>query len=150
VTVRGAIRFVAIVAVVLISGCGSDPYGVGQCVPVRGQVLVNGQPLRLPAGAFGRVWFYPDVSRGNTCPQVPSGDLDAEGRFELAVRGRKGAPPGWYRVMVVASEQADPNHPTRKRKSFVHPRYASVDTSGLLLQVVAAPAAEEYNLHLMK
>jgi hypothetical protein len=143
-------RFLVVVALILAGGCRSDPYGVGMCVPVRGQVLVNGQPLHLPPGAFGRVWFYPDTTRGNTCPQVPCADLDEEGRFELAVRGQKGAPPGWYRVMVVATEQADPHHPTRKRKSFVHPRYASVDTSGLTVQVVAAPTAEAYNLQLTK
>lgn len=132
------------------AGCGGDPYQVGDLVPVEGQVQMVGQPLRLGESTFGRVWFHPDTSKGNACPQVPTADLDANGTYRLSTRGRPGAPPGWYKVMVVVTEQIDPTRPSRRRKSFVHLRYGAVETSGLAVCVSATPAQGAYDLRLRK
>jgi hypothetical protein len=137
-------------AMLTLAGCGGDPYEVGPTVPVAGRVLVNGQPLRLGPNTFGRVWFHPDAARGNACPQVASGDIDGEGNYRLTMRGREGVPPGWYKVMVVATEQIDPNRPKRKRKSFVNRRHGAVETSGLAVQVLEGATANAYDLRLSK
>jgi hypothetical protein len=137
-------------AVSLVSSGSSDRYGVGAVVPVSGQLTLNGKPLRLKPNAFARVWFYPDASKGNNCPQVASGDVDAQGHYQLSTRGRDGAAPGWYRVMVIATEHVDPNQPSRRRPSFVAARYGSPQTSGLAVRVVEAPSAGAYDLHLRK
>ncbi len=135
----------------LAAGCGggADPYGLGETVPVAGTITVNGKPLRLGQGAFGRVWFHPDTSRGNRCPQVPSGVIDAQGGYTLTTREVPGAPPGWYRVMLVATEPVDPRQPSRKR-SLIHARYTAVETSGLAVQVVAKAAPGAYDLKLKR
>jgi hypothetical protein len=136
----------------LLLGCGgqSDVYGVGQVVPVEGQVFVQGQPLRLPNGSYGRVWFHPDEGRGNTCPQPAQADIDSEGRFHLTTRGQVGVPPGWYKVMIVATEPGDSRKPSKLRKSFVNRRYAAVETSGLAIEVVASPRPGAYDLKLTR
>jgi hypothetical protein len=131
-----------------LPGCEADAYKVGHIVPVEGRILVNGKPLRLGDRTFGRVWFYPDAAKGNTCPQVATGDIDGEGRYRLTMRGREGVPPGWYKVMVVAVEQIDAAKPARRRQSFVPPRYGAVETSGLCVQAVAEPATGAYDLRL--
>lgn len=143
----------------LLCGCGAlllalaacsrpEPYGVGPTVPVKGQILVAGKPLRLPANAFARVWFHPDSAKGNSCPQVPAADLQPDGSFALATRDAPGAPPGWYKVMLVATTHVDPNNPSRRRPAFVAARYGSPDTSGLAVRVVAEPAPGAYDLRL--
>jgi hypothetical protein len=139
-----------VLVVLALAGCQRDPFEVGGTVPVAGRVLVNGQPLRLGTDDFGRVWFHPDAAKGNTCPQVAVGDIDAEGNYRLTTRGRDGVPPGRYKVMLVATEQIDPNRPKRKRKSFVHPRYGAVETSGLSVQIVEGAEPGAYDLRLGK
>ncbi len=135
-------------ACALACGCSQDPYGLGDAVPVVGTVTLKGKPFRLKANAFARVWFHPDAAHGNSCPQIPLGDIDADGHYRLATRGRDGAPPGWYKVMVIATENIDPNRPSKRRPSFVPRRYGNPDTSGLRIQVVAAPSAGAYHLVL--
>src|SRR5262245_808535 len=81
-------------AVVFAAGCGG---GQGEkLAPVSGKVTLDGQPLTT-----GSVSFRPDTSRGNASPQQPQGTIDADGNYELSVPpARKGAPPGWYKVVV--------------------------------------------------
>src|SRR5438067_5067600 len=126
-------------------GCGrADPYQVGATVPVEGRVLIKDTPCRLPKGGYGRVWLYPDTAKGNACPQVPAGDIDADGRFRVKTRDTDGAPVGWYKVQVIA------RRPAAKKGAGNEPlipaRYGDPERSGLALQVVANAAPGAYDL----
>ncbi len=143
-------RSLAAPALALLLGCEpADPYQVGPTCPVEGTVWVDRRPCRVPGGGFGRVWLYPDVRKGNACPQVPSGDVGADGRFRIRTRDRDGAPPGWYRVQVVARGVAGKDRATRPI-DLVAPRYGDAARSGLTLHVVADAAAGTYDLRLRR
>lgn len=132
-----------------LASCGSgDPYGIGKLVSVEGRILLRGKPLVIEDGEFGRVWFHPDAAKGNKCPQVAVGELDAEGKFRLRTRGQDGAPLGWYKVAVIATEQIDPQRPKRKRRSLVPAVYHAAETSPLSVEVVEEPVAGAYVLKL--
>src|SRR5688500_13397481 len=65
-------------------------------LPVKGTVTVEGKPVWT-----GNVTFYPD--KENKTMHQPMGILDSSGQYELFVPGgRKGAPPGAYKVVVYA------------------------------------------------
>jgi hypothetical protein len=113
-------------------------------------VLVQQAPCRIPNGGFGRVWLYPDASKGHTCPQVPSGDIDADGRFRIRTRDRDGAPAGWYRVQIVARAPAGPAKSGQRPAVLVPPHYGDSGRSGLVLHVVEKPAEGAYDLRVRK
>ena len=73
-------------------------------LPVSGRVLLNGRLLNV-----GTVSFRPDASKGNKSMHVPNGTIDAEGNYELITINKKGAPTGWYKVVVFADANADPS-----------------------------------------
>jgi hypothetical protein len=74
-----------------LAGCGG-----GDTLPVSGQVTVDGAPLWAP-GAI--VTFKPEPAKGNHAKVDPTGYLDDQGRYTLySAPGKKGAPPGWYKV----------------------------------------------------
>ena len=88
---------------------GGDPDKWGKVVPVAGRVLLDGQPLH-----GGIVKFHADTSKGNEIMFAPSGEIDADGNYELYTANKKGAPPGWYRVVIAAVETADNSKASRK------------------------------------
>jgi hypothetical protein len=90
-------------------------------VPIAGQVLIDGQPLK-----FGVVRFIPDAGRPS------SGKLDSEGRFTLhCFEDDDGAVLGHHRVAVFANEALD-EHRTHWHAP---PKYASMTNSGLEQQI---------------
>jgi hypothetical protein len=142
---------VCTLALTTVAGCG-DSSGA---LPVSGQVTVDGEPLHAGGGT---VTFVPDKDRGNTATAQPSGPLDADGNYTLYYAvGKPGAPPGWYRVQVVASKLG-PGTKTARPPQFgfqpppplIDPKYVSAATSGLEVEVVRNPAAGAYDLHLTK
>jgi hypothetical protein len=144
-------RPVAIRSLVLIGacvlgsvGCG-DSSGIGKTVPVVGRVTVGNQPVKA-----GTVSFRPDKSKGNTTAHEPFGEIDSNGNYKLFTGRQEGAPVGWYRVAVMASEPVDPGNLSGQARWFANPKYASVETSGLALEVVETPAAGAYDLKLTK
>lgn len=134
------------------SGC-SDKSGVGPTFPVTGKVTINNVPL---AATSTVVLFRPDASKGNTSPFEPAGTVDADGNYTLTTKGKKGAPPGWYRVVVTARGEAAPRHPKSPKQhrpvaqSLVPARYGQAQTSGLSVEVVEDPAPGAYDLKLSK
>jgi hypothetical protein len=134
------------------AGCGGDPIGA---LPVSGRVTVDGQPLHAGGGT---VTFVPDKDNGNTATVVPSGPLDADGNYTLYYApGKPGAPPGRYRVQVVANKLGPgtktarpPELGFRPPPPLFDPKYVSPETSGLEVEVVRNPAADAYDLHLTK
>ncbi|HJT79355.1 MAG TPA: hypothetical protein VJ739_19320 [Gemmataceae bacterium] len=69
---------------------------------MSGKVTVDGRPLEQ-----GTVTFIPNKARGNWSRSRPSASIK-NGAYEVWTRGKVGAPPGWYRVVVdgfVASQR---------------------------------------------
>ncbi len=141
-------------AVWLAALCAGAAWGCGESgekfVPVAGTVTLDGQPL--PAGS---VSFQPDASKGNTSLHIPIGQIDAQGRYEVVTVGRKGAPPGWYKVLVFYTENDqpgdDPNRPHVARpRSLIHTKYNAADTTTLFVEVVENPRPGDYNLNVSR
>jgi hypothetical protein len=128
-----------------LSAAGGCSGNGEELAPVAGKVTVNGKPL-----TFGAVSFRPDPSKGNQTRHHPTGEIDAQGNFELYAAGRKGAPPGWYRVLVYADEnqKQGATHPLPPRWA-VHPKYTDEQTT-VRLEVVQKPAPDAYDLKLTR
>jgi hypothetical protein len=122
----------------VVAGCTSDP--VGRTVPVKGKVTVGGQPLKL-----GSVTYWPNEAKGNTSKMEAGATINEDGTYELFTKGKAGAPPGAYKVTVVAQPIPDSTKPTQS-KSLVSSTYGSRDTTPLLIEVVENPAPGAYDL----
>lgn len=102
-----------------------------QFFPVSGTVTGGGKPLTK-----GVVVFHPDASKGNTTRHEPRGDLGDGGAFEMYTVGKAGAPPGWYKVTVMAQVGAvNPNDPYSVPKWAVDKKYLEADTTPLAVEV---------------
>jgi hypothetical protein len=90
-------------------------------VPVSGQVVIDGQPLRS-----GAVRFFPAEGRSST------GAINSEGRFSLSTfDSNDGCTLGSHRVAVISIDEL--NSTTRRWNA---PKtYASPDTSNLTQQI---------------
>jgi hypothetical protein len=126
-----------------LSGCG--PESGEQLVPVAGRVTLNGQPLTT-----GTVSFRPDSARDNASLHHPTGAIDEQGNYSLSVVRKKGAPLGWYKVLVFADanvQQGAAAHPLMPRW-LVPAKYLSEKTTPLSIEVVASPRENAYDLPL--
>lgn len=126
-----------------LSGCGTG--GSEKLTPVVGKVTVDGAPL-----ATGAVTFHPDAAKGNHTPHIPVGTLDAQGNYKLMSATKEGAPLGWYKVTASAQEPIDPKNPYALPKHLISPRFSDASTSGLEVEVVAAPPPDAYDLKLAR
>ena len=130
-------------------GCGDDS-GVGKTFPVAGKVTINNVPLTARSTI---VLFKPDASKGNSSTFEPSGTVDGEGNYTLQTKGKRGAPPGWYKVVVTAREESPPAHPKSPRhrpvaRSLAPAKYGQANTSDLSIEVVENPPPGAYDLKL--
>jgi hypothetical protein len=149
-------RFLHLISALLLtlaaSGCGDDG-GVGPTFPVAGKVTLDDEPLTAKTTI---VLFKPDATKGNTTPFEPAGSVDAEGNYTLKTKGKNGAPPGWYRAIVTAREEAAPEHPQNPKqhrpvsKSLLPAKYGQPETAGLSIEVVEKPAPGAYDLKLSR
>jgi hypothetical protein len=137
----------ALVALVLGAGCGG-----GKTYPVHGRVTLDGEPLVANAAT---VMLVPDRARGNDTPDQPGGTVDSGGRYTVYTNGRRGAPPGWYKVVVTAI--GDPAPPAKgplthrpTATSLVPAPYGQPATTPLALEVVPSPDAGAYDLKLKR
>ena len=140
-----------LLCVFLASGCGDDS-GVGKTFPVSGKVTLDNEPLTAKTTV---VLFKPDAAKGNASPFEPAGTVDHQGNYTLLSKGKKGARPGWYKVIVTATEPRDdsPKGPRRHRpvpRSLVPPKYGQATTTDLAIEVVENPASGAYDLKLTK
>jgi hypothetical protein len=135
----------------LAFGC-TDGSGVGKTFPVSGKVMLNNEPLTAETTT---ILFVPDAARGNTSPFEAAGTVDEQGIYTLYTRDKKGALPGWYKVVVAASQSstaASPG-PLRHRpvpKSLVPSKYGLAKSTDLAVEVVEHPAAGAYDLKLKR
>lgn len=113
-------------------------------------MFVNNQPCRIPSGGYGRVWLIPDPAKGNACPQVPFGEVDADGKFRVKTRDVDGAPAGWYTVQVRAKGPLRMSGKKQVRDDLLPPRYADARRSDLAVQVAADGKPQGYELKTRK
>jgi hypothetical protein len=106
---------------------------------VRGKVTVDDQPLTT-----GGVRFVPDKGKGNTSTQQPEAIISESGTYEVYTEKKAGAPPGWYKVVVVAKKNLDIAKP-KEAESLIDERYSSVDTTDLSIEV---KSGGDYDLKL--
>jgi len=135
-----------IVGALLVGGCGSG----AKLVPVAGTVTLDGQPLPV-----GSVTFQPEAGPGNANQEVPVGKI-VDGKYELTTHGKKGAPPGKYKVVVVSNNFSGDNPPKPTGgsmpvpKSFISLKYSTAAATPLSKEVVANPVPDAYDLKLTK
>jgi len=92
-------------------------------VPVSGQVLIDGEPVK-----GGSIQFVPVGARPS------SSDLDEEGRFSLQCFEKgDGAVTGTHKVIVAARAMEG-----TKLKWYAPQEYADADTSGLTQEITEA------------
>jgi hypothetical protein len=111
-------------------------------------VKLDGKPLSV-----GTVSFRPDASRGNTSMHIPTGAIDANGNYELVTVTKKGAPRGWYKVVVFADANSlDPKTASRPLPPvwLMNIKYTDDKTTDLAIEVVGNPSAGVYDLALSK
>lgn len=128
----------------LLVGCAKDDL---KLCPVSGRVLLAGQPLTTVAQ--GSVSFRGDPLKGNESLHQPTGVIDAEGKFELITVGKKGAPPGWYKVVVCAYANKLEEGPVTPRL-LLDDKYYDVKKTDLSVEVVPHPAPGAYDLNVTK
>jgi hypothetical protein len=128
---------------VLAPGCAKNDV---RFHPVSGRILMAGKPLTgVPQGG---VTLWADAARGNETLHQPVGAIAADGSYEVTTIGKKGAPPGWYKVVVAAYANRPEEGPVTPRL-LLHGRYANVDTTDLRLEVVPDPPANAYDLNVV-
>jgi hypothetical protein len=125
-----------------VAGCGGGTK-TETFLPVAGKVEYKGKPL-----ATGVVIFTADADKGNTTPHEPRGKIDADGTFTVMTAGKPGAPPGWYRITVVANKPQDEKNPYAVPASLIPKHYADTSKSGLSAEVVASPPPGAYDFVL--
>lgn len=117
---------------IVLAGCGG---GNGlTTAPVKGKVLVNGQPL-----SHGTISFRPEAGSPAT------GEIRPDGTFTLTTfKPGDGAIVGTHEVLVVATERdagtippPQPGEEVVMGKSIIPQKYTSFSTSGLTADVVA-------------
>jgi hypothetical protein len=108
----------SVLAFIFLAGCND---GRPARVPVSGQVLIDGQPLK-----YGQIQFIPDNAR------LSGGRLDAEGRFTLSCFEKNdGAVLGLHRVTITAGEFVS----SSQTRWHAPKKYADVTKSDLTQQV---------------
>lgn len=90
------LRYVAIVASMLLLGCGGSASDRPQVAPVSGRLVKDGKSV-----AEARIEFTPDKGAAS------SATTDSDGNFELVyVDGTRGAKIGLHQVRVTIGGQA--------------------------------------------
>jgi hypothetical protein len=89
----------------LVTGCGVKEV---RGAKLRGKVVKDGQPVKPVSGERG-VWvtFERTESWGGNPVIVSSGSLQKDGTFLIEGQGKKGTPPGKYKVMINAEVNGD-------------------------------------------
>jgi len=142
-------RIALVCALTVITGCG--PAGE-KFVPVRGRITVERKPL--PKGIIG---LLPDRDKGNERGQSSLGDIQPNGSFEVITAGKTGVPPGWYKVLVWATDDPNaggnpwgPDGRPRKINWLTHSKYAAYETTDLAVEVVDEPPPGRYDFDLAR
>ena len=125
-------------------GCGGNTLDL---VPVSGTVLLDGKPLTKVGQ--GGVSFYADAAKGNSTQHIPTGVIDAQGKYSLETGGQKGAPRGAYNIVVNAFQNTPDEGPVTPRPMLSSKYYDPAKTD-LKIEVVADAAPGQYDLKVTK
>jgi hypothetical protein len=133
----------------VLAACGCDSAAV-KTLPVTGKVIFDDRPL---TAASTIILFKPDAGRGNTSPFEPTGTVDGAGNYKVFTKGKAGAPPGWYKVLVTATEPRGPQEKGRLNhrpgpRSVLPARYGLATTTTVSVEVVEHPAPDAYDVKL--
>ncbi len=129
---------------VSLIGCGGDTLDL---VPVSGTVLLDGKPLTKVGQ--GGVSFFANAAKGNKTQHIPTGVIDAEGKYELETGGQKGAPPGSYKVLVNAFQNTPDEGPVAPRY-LLNAKFYDLTKTDLTIEVVSGSAPGQYDLKVTK
>jgi hypothetical protein len=132
---------IGLMLVVGLAGCSSSEIDRVRLSPVAGRVLQKGTPV-----ARGTVSFRPDAAKGNLSKYEPASEIDSGGNYRLKTSGRDGAPLGWYRIILACAEPIDRKNPYAPPKYLVNPKYATLETSDLAVEVVDGAPSSAYDL----
>jgi hypothetical protein len=129
------------------AGCGGP---ADTLYPVTGKITFDDEPFVRQTTT---VLLKPVEPReGETEHSV--GKIDFEGNYEVFTGKRKGAPPGRYKVLVSAHDEASDLKKQRSKRpspnSLLPGKYGSVETTDLEIEVVENPAPGAYDLSLKK
>ena len=133
---------------VLTFGC-ADSSGVGRTFPVTGTILFKGEPWTAESTV---ILLKPDRAKGNQTSFEPVGNVNEQGAYTVTTKGKEGAPPGWYKVLVTATGNYE-EHPKAKNRhpgprSVLPPKYGQETTTDLAIEVVENPKPNAYDLKL--
>jgi hypothetical protein len=132
-----------IVTVLLTGFAGCKPSGADAFLPVEGLIKFGNKPL-----TSGTVILYPDSSKGNTTKHEPRGKIEGDGRFTIITHPNRGAPAGWYKVAVIATQPSNPKDPYSLPRSVIPEKFGKPDESGLTLEVRLEAPPGAYDLEL--
>jgi hypothetical protein len=110
---------------------------------VKGKVSYQGSPL-----TSGTVILVADGARENKTKHEPRGSIDGQGTYRVRTAGRPGAPPGWYKVAVIANKPLNPDNPYAVTGSLLPKKYSDANTSDLAIEVKEKPVDAAYDLDL--
>jgi hypothetical protein len=144
-----SLRF-AILVIPAVVGCHGDSELL---YPVSGRISLDDESFTAATTA---VHFKPDAARGNMSRLEPAGMVDGDGTYTLFTNGRRGSPPGWYKVVVTATsdvqiKQRAGSRPLRPApQSLLPAKYGMPDSTPLVIEVVPSPTSGAYDLKLRK
>jgi hypothetical protein len=121
-----------------LTGCFGPP--LPTLTPVKGTVSVDSKPV-----TSGQVSFFATVVDEKTKFAPPSGQIDANGNYELFTEGKAGAPLGKYKVTVTPSMVPVQGAKTAPNTPY-NDKYRDQKRSDLEVEVVAEP--KPYDLKL--
>ena len=113
--------------------------------PVSGKVLFDGKPLHK-----GDVVFVPDAEKGNTHLQFGIGKLASDGTYTAQTIQQDGVKAGWYKVMILASENEPVASASWVPIWIVPEKYTKPETTPLSIEVVPDPASGAYDFKIEK
>lgn len=116
-------------AFLFLSGCRNSDDVLH---PVAGQVLVDGKPLTK-----GDIAFVPDHAKGNTHLPFGMGKIGPDGRYVLKTYQQDGLKSGWYKVMILATENEPQENPSWVPIWLVPVRLTKPETTDLSVEVKA-------------
>jgi hypothetical protein len=135
---RAFVRCAALVAMFLLTGCGSD------LASVSGTLTLDGKPLARTENTNVTIMFYPESGSGAPAAAM----TDESGQYELTTGSQQGVAPGKY-VVTLSASQFDPPSPEGgpPGRRFLTPvRYASPGESELRADVEPGSNTFDFDL----
>ncbi len=100
----------------VLPGCGSAG---PKLIPVSGKIIVGGAPLKS-----GTINLVADDSKGTTQKGTSAGSIGPDGTYKITTDGVDGAPPGWYKVMIITKFPGAPEDAVTLNPKYTDPKTA--------------------------